>query len=136
MKINGGCHCGDICYTAIVKPNKVIVCHCADCQLLSASAFRTVVMSEPDSLTFTKGKPKEYIKVAESGNQRAQGFCENCGSGIYATSVGDEAKIYGIRLGTVSQKAQLKPKAQIWCRSAQTWLNELSTIPAHQKGPN
>ena len=135
MQITGSCHCGEITYSAKINAEKVLICHCSDCQVLSASAFRTVVMSYPDALTFTKGTPKEYIKVADSGNQRAQGFCNNCGTGLYATSVGTSEKIYGIRLGTVLQREQLSPKRQIWCQSAQPWLNTLSNIPKYDTTP-
>ena len=135
MNITGSCHCGDITYSAKINPEQVIVCHCSDCQVLSASAFRTVVMSEPNQMTFTKGTPKEYIKIADSGNKRAQGFCNNCGSGLYATSVDTEDKIYGIRLGTVFQREQLTPKKQIWCQSAMPWLDKLTTIDKYNKTP-
>jgi hypothetical protein len=136
MKINGACHCGELAFEAVVNAEKVIICHCDDCQRLSGSAFRTVVMSEPDGLKFIKGSPKEYIKTAQSGNPRAQGFCGNCGSAIYATSVGEDAKIYGIRLGTVAQRNELVPQFQIWCSSAQPWLEQLSSLPAFPAGPN
>ena len=43
MHIDGGCHCGNISYEAEIDPEKVIVCHCTDCQELSGTAFRTVV---------------------------------------------------------------------------------------------
>ncbi|MBB1270723.1 GFA family protein [Shewanella sp. SR44-3] len=136
MKINGACHCGELVFEAEVDAEKVIICHCDDCQRLSGSAFRTVVMSGPDGLKFIKGVPKEYIKTAQSGNPRAQGFCGNCGSAIYATSVGEGAKTYGIRLGTVAQRNELVPQFQIWCSSAQPWLEQLSSLPAFSEGPN
>ncbi len=136
MKINGQCHCGEIKFVANIDPEKVVVCHCTDCQIIAGSAFRTVVMSEPNAMTFTRGQPKEYIKIAESGNHRAQGFCANCGTALYATSVGQADKIYGIRLGCVKEKEQLSPKVQIWQRSAQAWLKTLSTITSFAKGPN
>ena len=41
------------------------------------------------------------------GNQREQTFCPECGSGLYATSVGDGPKVYNIRAGTVRQHDQL-----------------------------
>ena len=135
MQITGGCHCGAITYQADIDPQKVLICHCHDCQVLSGSAFRTVVMSTPDGMTFTKGKAKEYIKTAESGNQRAQGFCEACGSALYATAVATESRVYGIRLGTVHQRDQLIPTAQIWCRSAQTWLPQITTIKGFETTP-
>ena len=136
MEINGQCHCGEINFIANIHPEKVVVCHCTDCQIIAGSAFRTVVMSKPNAIRFTSGQPKEYIKIAESGNPRAQGFCGNCGTALYATSVGQGDKVYGIRLGCVKEKEQLLPKIQIWHRSAQSWLKSLSTITSFSTGPN
>lgn len=135
MHINGSCHCGDITFEAEVDENKVILCHCLDCQKLSGTAFRSVVISEPNGLTFTKGKAKEYIKIAESGNKRAQGFCQNCGSAIYATSVEPANRVYGIRAGCIDQRSLLVPKSQIWHKSAVPWLEAIVNIPAFETVP-
>ena len=43
MKVHGGCHCGAIRFEAEVDPDKTMMCHCADCQALSATAFRVNV---------------------------------------------------------------------------------------------
>jgi hypothetical protein len=135
MFINGSCHCGDISFEAEIDENKVILCHCLDCQKLSGTAFRSVVISEPNGLTFTKGKAKEYIKIAESGNKRAQGFCKNCGSAIYATSEEPTNRVYGIRAGCIEQRNLLVPKNQIWHKSAVPWLDGISNIPAFETVP-
>lgn len=100
MKIDGSCHCGAIAYEAEIDPDKVAICHCTDCQALSATAFRTIVPVPEDKLRMTAGKPKIYIKIGDSGAKRAQAFCANCGSAIYATGVGEGPKIYNLRLGT------------------------------------
>ncbi|WP_353615510.1 GFA family protein [Colwellia sp. PAMC 21821] len=136
MHINGSCHCGEITFEAEVDENKVKICHCNDCQKLSGTAFRSVAVSEPNSFIFTKGKTKEYVKVAENGNQRAQGFCQHCGSAIYATSVDTLNRVYGIRVGCIEQRDLLVPKSQIWCRSAVPWINEIATIPAFDTVPD
>ncbi|MDH3242599.1 MAG: GFA family protein [Alphaproteobacteria bacterium] len=132
MKIDGGCHCGAITYEAEVDPEKVVVCHCTDCQTLSGSAFRTVVMVPEEDFTLKSGTLKTYVKTAESGNPRAQVFCPECGSHIYATSVGDGPKVLGIRVGTVHQRDQLPPKRQVWTRSAQHWLHDLDQVPGKE----
>ncbi len=133
MKIDGGCHCGEITYEAIADPEKVFICHCTDCQALSASAFRTVVGVPEADLRILSGEPKIYIKTGDSGAKRAQGFCSACGSAIYATSVGEGPKVYGLRLGTARQRAELTPKKQIWFRSALHWLPGLDSIPKVEK---
>lgn len=136
MNITGRCHCGEITFTAEVDENKVVNCHCTDCQVISGAPFRTVVISLPDAVRFTNKQPKEYIKIAQSGNKRAQGFCGNCGTALYATSVGEQSKVYGIRMGAVEQAAKLTPKAQIWCQSSQPWLDDIADLPKFEQGPN
>lgn len=77
MNITGHCHCGELVFTAKVLPEKVVICHCTDCQLLSASAFRTVVMSEVDGMNFIKGTPKEYIKLPKVAINEPKVFVSN-----------------------------------------------------------
>ncbi len=129
MKIDGGCHCGAIAYEAEIDPEMVSICHCTDCQTLSGTAFRVVIFAPEEKFHLTRGKPKAYVKTAESGNKRVQAFCAECGSPIYATSA-DEGppKAYGIRLGTARQRDQLPPKRQIWHRSAVAWLPEMEGL--------
>lgn len=133
MKIDGGCRSGYITYEAEADPDKVSICHCTDCQTLSGTAFRTSIPAPDHAFRVTSGEPAVYVKTAESGAKRAQGFCARCGSPIYATAVGDGPKVYNIRVGTVRQRDQLVPKRQIWCRSQQRWLGGIGAIPGVEK---
>ena len=128
MQIDGACHCGAISFTAEVDPSRVMACHCADCQVLSGAPFRAVVAAPIESFRL-RGQPKSYIKVAQSGNRRAQVFCPECGTPLYATAPENPTSVV-IRLGCVTQKAQLKPAAQIWAHSAMPWLPQLQEGPA------
>jgi len=132
MKIDGGCHCGYITYTAEIDPDKVGICHCTDCQTLSGSAFRTSVRAAKDAFNLRSGQPKIYIKTAESGNKRAQAFCPECGTPIYAADVTDPQS-FNIRVGTIRQRAELRPKSQGWCRSARDWVMDLGSIRQFEK---
>jgi len=121
MHVHGACHCGRITYRAEIDPARVRLCHCADCQTLSGSAFRVTVSANDGTFELLTGQPRIYVKTAESGTKRAHGFCGDCGTPIYATSVGDGRKIYGLRVGTIRQRAELRPTSQYWCRSALPW---------------
>ncbi len=134
MKIDGGCHCGNITFEAEVDPDKVLVCHCTDCQSLSASAFRSAVMAAGDRFKIS-GKPKIYVKTGDSGTPRAQAFCPECGSQIYSSTVEDSPEIFNIRLGIVRQRDRLPPRSQIWCRSALDWVMDLGKIKRFEKQP-
>jgi len=125
MKIDGRCHCGYISYEAEIEPEKVVICHCTDCQTLSGSAFRTVALTRENAFRILSGEPKIYVKTGEGGTKRVQSFCPECGTPIYSSTIGDGPKVYGVRVGTARQRDQLVPKIQLWCRSSQRWLADL-----------
>ncbi len=128
MRVDGKCHCGRITYRAEVDPEKVSICHCTDCQVLTGSAYRVTVPAPAASFELLSGEPKIYVKIADSGNERAHGFCDNCGTPIYATSVSDITS-YGLRVGALAQRAQLAPKRRIWCRSFLPWSDNIADLP-------
>jgi len=122
MKIDGACHCGAIRYEAEVDPARVMICHCSDCQSLSCSAFRTVAPAPKASFHRLCGQPKIYEKTtADSGNKRTQAFCANCGTPIYSSPVSAEFPFYSLRVGTIRQRAELRPSAEYFCRSKLGW---------------
>ena len=127
MRIDGACHCGKISFTAEIDPARVMVCHCTDCQVLSGGPYRTVVLAPMETFAL-RGEPRSYIKVAEGGNRRAQMFCPDCGTPLFATAPEHPTSV-SVRLGCVKQRAQLTPAAQIWQRSSMRWVYELDRIP-------
>ena len=132
MKVDGHCHCGQIAFEAEINPDCVRICHCTDCQTLTGAAYRVNVQTPAESFVLLSGTPKIYIKTAESGNKRAHAFCPNCGTPIYATDP-HEPRCYGIRVGTLTQRAELRPSRQIWHRSALAWVSDLRDIPYIEK---
>jgi len=127
MQINGSCHCGAVTFAAEVDPSRVMVCHCTDCQVLSGAPFRAVVAAAIDKFRVS-GTTKSYVKVAQSGNRRAQVFCPECATPLFATAPENPTSVV-IRLGCVEQRRELKPAVQIWQHSALPWLAELETLP-------
>lgn len=127
MQIDGACHCGLVSFTAEVDPARVVVCHCTDCQVLSGAPFRAIVTAPIESFVL-RGQTKSYVKVAQSGNKRAQVFCPECGTPLFATAP-ENATSVTIRLGCVKQRAEFTPATQIWQHSAMPWLSELDRVP-------
>ena len=128
MKVDGSCHCGNIEFEAEVDANTVVVCHCTDCQTLTGSAFRVIVPAKTESFRMRGGSPRIYVKLAESGAKRVQAFCPGCGTPLYSSTEVDPTHLF-IRLGAIRQRASLRPTAQIWRRSAVTWLEDLDSVP-------
>lgn len=134
MKIEGSCHCGAIQFEAEVNPDAVSICHCSDCQTISGAPFRGSVPARGDNFQLTRGTPKIYVKTAESGNKRAQGFCADCGTSIYSTEVSDKPGFYMLRLGPIKQRYQLIPTKQIWRDSAMPWSGDITGLESHPRG--
>ena len=75
---------------------------------------------------------KSYESVADSGTLRSRTFCPECGTRIYAVTVGEGSSFMGLRVGTCDQRDQLVPTVQMWCRSAQPWA-VIDGIPQLEK---
>ena len=129
MEVTGACQCGAITYRAVVDPEQVRLCHCTDCQRFSGSAYRVSVPTVSGTFQFLSGVPRIYIKTADSGTRRAQAFCANCGSTVYSAAETNPST-YSLRVGCLDQRAQLKPRRQIWHRSAIAWSADLHDVPA------
>lgn len=133
MRIDGQCHCGDVTYTADIDPDAVSICHCTDCQRLTGSPYRVTVSAPREAVTLTGKAPKLYVKTAESGRKRLQYFCAQCGSPLFVTGTDEDADTWGIRWGSINQRAALKPKRQSWCASAMDWFGETAALPPEQR---
>ncbi|MEQ5841312.1 GFA family protein [Paraburkholderia acidicola] len=128
MKITGNCHCGAIAYEAVVDPQKAGLCHCTDCQTLSGAPFRASVPALVADFHLLRGQPKIYIKTAASGARRAQAFCAECGTPIYAAAAENPTQ-YNLRLGAVAQRAEIPALKQGWCDSALSWAQNIAPLP-------
>ena len=131
MKITGSCHCGAIRYRAEIDPARVTICHCTDCQKLTGTAYRVSVGTGRESFVLEHGTPKVYVKTADSGAERAQLFCAECGSPLLTYDLATP-DTYGLRVGCIDQRRQLMPSKQIWCRSALPWSMDIAALPRRE----
>jgi hypothetical protein len=70
----------------------------------------------------------------DGGSRRAQAFCPDCGSRLWASAEKDP-QVFNLRLGAVRQRAQLAPKSQVWCNSALPWAMNLGAVRQHARQP-
>ena len=134
LDIDGACHCGRISFEANIHPDNVIICHCTDCQAFSGAPYRVSVQVKAENFTL-RGEPRIYIKTTgDSGIPRAVAFCPDCGSALYSTQI-ENPQTYNLRLGWVTQRAQLTPKRQGFCRSAMPWAWDIRDIPIVPEKP-
>jgi hypothetical protein len=119
-QIVGGCLCGKVRYSTNAEPAFTGVCHCRDCQKFSGSAFATVIAVPKDTLS-VQGKLNSFSKPGDTGQSMTRSFCPECGSGVL-----DEAAVMPglvmINVGSLDDPSWVKPGMQIYCDSAQPWV--------------
>jgi hypothetical protein len=128
LQVHGSCYCGAITFEAAVDPARVTICHCTACQNLTGTAYRVTVAASAEGFRLIRGSPKTFIKVADSGNKRAQVFCGECGSHLYAHAAAENPERIGLRVGCLRERSALVPRKRIWCKSALPWSENLEGL--------
>jgi hypothetical protein len=133
-EIEGGCLCGQVRYSSDAEPVFVGICHCTDCQKFSGSAFATVV-ALPAAALKVAGTLKTFTKPGDSGKPMHRRFCPECGSSIL-----DEADalpgMVMVDAGTLDDPSWVRPQSQIYCGSAQPWVQLGGEIKRFAKVPS
>jgi hypothetical protein len=132
-QIVGGCLCGKVRYSANAEPVFVGVCHCRDCQKFSGSAF-SVVVALPKIALSVQGKVNTFQKPGDTGKMTERRFCPECGSPV-VEEVAAMPDIVMVGAGTLDDASWVKPGMQIYCDSAQPWVELRGGIQSFAKMP-
>ncbi|HTE53253.1 MAG TPA: GFA family protein [Kofleriaceae bacterium] len=126
-QFTGSCQCGAVTYR-MARPVAAWVCHCLDCQRMTASAYSFSMATPRATFHWTKGEPRTFTKTGDNGRASEQHFCADCGSWLATTSpAAPDAMI--VRVGTLDDHAWIKPVSQAWASSALPWAL-LPGVPA------
>src|ERR1700733_1086929 len=116
----GGCQCGSVRYVVTTEPIRLLACHCKECQRQSGSAFAMSMPVKKDNLTVT-GPTKQFMRLADSGNEVTGVCCPECGVRIYHV-LRSAPDVASIKPGTLDDTRWLRPDIFIWMKSAQGWV--------------
>ncbi len=134
-KYTGGCQCGEVRYEVVGPPQKLVVCHCTDCQRQSGSAFgMTLVVNEAD-FRLTQGEVKTFASKAATGRAKLGAFCSRCGTRIYHKPEWRPGTV-SVKPGTLDDTGGLRPDMHIWTRSRQPWVTIPEGVETHETNPS
>ena len=120
MKIEGGCLCGKVRYSADAEPAFVGVCHCKDCQKETGTAFNVVVAIPTPELSL-QGSLKTFSARGDSGKEVHRRFCPECGSSI-VEEPGSRPDLVIINGGTLDDPTSVAPAIEIYCDRELPWV--------------
>lgn len=131
--MTGGCLCGKVRYTISAEPIFTGVCHCANCQKGTGSAF-SVVLAVPSPAVAATGALTAYVGKGDSGQPTTRKFCPVCGSPI-SSEAAIMPGVTMIEVGTLDDAASVNPAMHIYCRSKLDWVIVPEGVGAHQGMP-
>ena len=133
-KIVGGCLCGAVRYKSESEPVMTGVCHCRHCQRQTGTSFSILVAVPKGSLQF-EGRPlAAFNDIGESGQPVIRKFCPSCGSPIMS-DVAATPTLDWIKAGTLDDVSWLKPQVNMWCETAQPWVEMGEGLPQFPRNP-
>jgi hypothetical protein len=127
---SGRCLCGEVSYSIDSEPLFTGNCHCRDCQRSSGSAFIPAMIFPEKSVSIC-GEAKYFESASDGGNVHRRGFCQHCGSQLFATFSAMPGLI-GIKAGTLDNPASYVPQLDFYVASAAPWDHMSPQLPKKQ----
>ncbi|MGB7182151.1 MAG: GFA family protein [Burkholderiaceae bacterium] len=120
-KKSGGCLCGAIRYEVSSPTDKIVQCHCRNCQKISGAGASANILVDTDKFKYTSGEPKVFVDTGDSGVQLNRAFCGNCGSSLFSQRHNMMNKLV-LKAGSLDDSSDAKVVMNIWRQSARPWV--------------
>ena len=131
---DGGCQCGKVRYRFEGEPIVLTVCHCAECQRQSGSAFGMSLTVRKQDFRLLSGELKTFTRSADSGRLVHCAFCPECGTRIYHQPEYRKESI-NIKPGTLDDTSWLTPSLQVWTVRRHAWVTLTGEIAEMERQP-
>ncbi|MCH9671285.1 MAG: GFA family protein [Gammaproteobacteria bacterium] len=131
VPLRGSCQCGQVTYEATEAPALVLVCHCIDCQKLSASAWSPTLVIRAKSLE-VKGNLGSWERTTTSGRRNIGYFCTQCGCRIFHEDP-DQPHFRRLKGGTLDNGPIPTPVAHVWVSRKQPWVEIPEGVPQFEE---
>ena len=132
--IKGKCQCGNVEYEISEPFITQIVCHCTECQKLSATSFSISALTKRCNFKLLKGELKVYSRIAESGCKNSCYFCPTCGNRIYHENP-DKPEIIRLKPGTLEDTSVIQPTIHVWLKHKQSWVEIPEGVDKYETQP-
>jgi hypothetical protein len=133
MKLEGGCYCGAVRYTADGDPMMKAQCHCRECQYISGGAPNMFVLMPPTGFAYTQGSPKLFSRT-DLEHPVTREFCATCGTHLVSRRPGLPAVI--LKVGTLDDPTLFGgPTVAIYTVDKQPFHHIPDGLPAFERLP-
>ena len=125
IRLEGGCLCGEVRYSAVADPFSVSHCHCRMCQQSVGAAVVTWATFRSGEITFN-GR----LTYHRSSDKARRGFCRDCGTSLTFAHKDwpDEVDITAASLDTPEK---VQPLDHIHTGSRISWMKCTDGLPEY-----
>lgn len=132
MKLEGGCYCKALRYTAEGDPMMMAQCHCRECQYMTGGAPNMFIAMPINGFKYTKGAPKKFTR-SDLPNPVTREFCAECGTHIVTRPPGFPAVI--LKVGSLDNPEEYQPKMAIYTVDKRPWHQIPQGVPSFERLP-
>lgn len=131
------CACGQFQLACQGMPVRVSMCHCADCQRRTGSAFGIGAFFDRGAVSVVRGTSRAYTRSSASGRHVTFHFCPDCGSTLFWEPE-RVPNLVGVAVGAFADPAFPQPQQSTWTDNRHAWLclpAEMQVIAAPSAAP-
>lgn len=122
LPLAGGCQCARVRYAVTAVPLTLYLCHCAECQRQSASAFGMSMLVAEAAVEVDRARLGVFVRDAAAEERKLRClFCPDCGTRLFHETAPRDG-VVSVKAGTLDDTGWLRPVGHLWTRSAQPWV--------------
>jgi hypothetical protein len=135
MKVDGGCYCGAVRYTAEGDPLFSGQCHCRECQYISGGAPNLVMGMPEGGFSYRKGEAKSFKRSDLGAAAVTREFCPDCGTHLLSRAPTVPGAVL-LKIGTFDDPTLFSgPQVVIYTIDKQPFHHVPDGVPTFERVP-
>jgi hypothetical protein len=126
---HASCSCGQLRLSAEGDPVRISVCHCLACQRRTGSAFSYQARFPREQVEIS-GESRQYVRVADHGEQRTFFFCPECGATVYYDNA-SAPDVIAVPVGGFADPSFPEPWVSVWESRRHAWVGLPADVEHH-----
>lgn len=131
MAREGGCQCGAVRFRAAGEPERVGICHCADCRRAAAAPMMAWAVYPREQFAIIRGEAQAY----NSSPDVYRHFCPVCGTGLFYVNEVVLPGLVDVQVAAFDDPDTLVPEGQIQVAERIGWMADLDRMPTFERYP-
>jgi hypothetical protein len=132
MKLEGGCYCGAVRYSAEGDPVMQAQCHCRECQYITGGSPNVFIAMPIAGFKYTEGEPSKFART-DLERPVTREFCAKCGTHLVTRAPGFPAVI--VKVGTLDDPSVFGPALAIYTVDKQPFHRIPDGVPSFERLP-